>query len=205
MKNKFYLFLALLLPILVLTSCHVTVVDPAPAPPPPPPPVVYGPNGAPGLAFFGVDWTEDAPDFISTNNAAIPQYFRYGDYYNSGSGVFDFYYEGSFWDGPNFVEYWWEGYYEIWINPGQPGCECGLPGADGFDSFLMMVTNPYGPYESRTNKTSSLPEHMKVISSTEDKVVVEMEKYNLKMRITYNKLTKSKKAEIPTDWVKIAQ
>lgn len=201
MKKHIYLFLALLLPFIVLTGCQVTVVEPGP---PPPPPVVYGPNGAPGFAYFGVDWTEDTPDFISTNNAAIPQYFRYGDYYNSGSGVYDFYYEGSFFDGPNFVEYWWEGVYEVWVNPGQPGCECGTPGADGFDSFLMMVTNPYGPFESRTNKTMTA-DHVKVISATEDMIVVEMEKYNLGMRITYNKLTKSKKADIPADWVKIAQ
>lgn len=203
MKKQVYLFLTLLFSVLVFSGCHVTVVEPAPAPPPPPPPVVYGPHGAPGLAFFGVDWTEDAPDFISTNNQAIPQYFRYGDYYQSGPGVFDFYYEGQFWDGPNFVEYWWEGVYEIWINPGQPGCDCGLPGADGFDSFLMMVTNPYGPYESRTNK--NMPLDFKVISETDDQIVIEKEKYNLKMRITYNKLTASKKSEIPADHIKFVK
>lgn len=198
MKKLVYILLAFMLPLMIFTGCHVTVVEPAPAPPP----VVYGPDGLPGLAFFGVDWSDDAPDFISTDNPAIPSYFRYGDYYQSGPGTFYFYYEGAFFDGPDFVEYFWEGYFDVWINPGEQGCACGTPGANGADSYLMMVTNPYGPFESRLNKTAPSDLPFTVLEQSDDRIVIETEWDIYKVKITYNKLEKSKKAEIPQDHVK---
>ena len=53
-----------------------------------------------GPAYFGLDWTTDQPDYVWTNNTAIPEVFYYGDYYNYIVGeVADPYYAAMITEG----------------------------------------------------------------------------------------------------------
>ena len=200
MKN-IYLLLTFFVAITIGgTSCTVHYQDP---PPPPPPVVYYGPDGLPGFAFLSVDWTGDKPDFISTNNGAIPTYFQYGAFYQSHPGFFNLYYEGAFYDGPDFIEYFWDVDFEVWINAGYPGQPGNIPGANGLDSYLTMVCNPFGPFEERMNKT--MPESMEgfeILSKTDDEIVIKKENEFAGIKITYTKVVASKKASILKDEIK---
>ena len=109
-----------------------------------PPPCSYGPDGYPGPAFFGLDWSGVQPSYVWTNNTAIPPTFRYGTYYNSFPGSYQLYYEGAFLNGCCLTEYYWDVDFLVWVNSGTTG-GCGFVGADGLPSYLMLVMGINGP------------------------------------------------------------
>lgn len=195
LKQTPYLLALLIALVLGGSGCYIEPV-------PPPPPCHGGLDGRPGQAFLELDWNQHQPDYIWTNNTAIPPVFQYGRYYNSFAGVFDLYYEGSFYDGCCPVDYFWDVSYEIWIHPGTRG-DCGYNGLDGADSFLSLILDPYGPFEQRINKTgTSSPDGVKVISDTGKEIIIEKTVGDITMRATFTKLDKSRKAELDASGVK---
>jgi hypothetical protein len=209
MKPKFlsapFAMLLMLAVILTSSGCLVeTCTDCAPPPctncnPPPPcnncnpPPCVYGPNGYPGPAFFGLDWTGVQPTYLWTNNTAIPPTFHYADYYNSMPGNYHLYYEGRFLNGCCYTEYFWDVDFVVWINGGTAG-GCGYAGANGLPSYLMIVCGPNGPGNIRTNK--QLDEQgitTTILSENANEVIVQYVKGDINVRVTYHRLPSSKK------------
>ena len=197
------LILALFLAVILTTSgCYVheevIVVDP---------PCNYGVDGYAGNAFFGLEWDVVQPAYVWTNNTAIPPVFRYGDYYQSGTGTFQLYYEGEFRDGCCIVDYFWEVDFDVWRNPGSAG-GCGFNGQNGVDSWLMLICGPNGPVDLRTNKTSSASDkgtEMNILSDTGSEIIVEFKTGDVTVQATYTKLDASKKAELDLSHVKTAE
>lgn len=191
-KTRMLIVMALV-SMLSLTSCHIH--DCYDCNTPPPPPCSYGPDGYAGPAFFGLDYTTVEPSYIWTNNTAIPSVFRYGDYYNSLPGNFQLYYEGAFYDGCCLTEYYWDVYFDVWINGGTPG-GCGYAGQDGLPSYLMMVMGPYGPGEHRTNKMAEAGIEVREVFRTDDEIVTEYTKGDIVVKVTYKRLQESKRGEL---------
>ena len=170
----------------------------------PPPPCTWGPAGVPGPAFFGLDWAGDQPDYVWTNNAAIPSLFYYGDYYNSYTGTYNLYYEGAFRNGCCFTEYFWDVNFDVWVNAGTNG-GCGFAGADGLPSYLMLVMGIDGPGELRTNKQASPNAAWEELSRTEDEIVLQHQDGDINVRATFKKLKESKRASLEDKGIKVAQ
>jgi hypothetical protein len=129
MKKLQYLII-FVLPLL-LTNC--VVIDNTP-----------GPNGRNGNAYFGIDYGHHSPYSYWDNNNAIPYNPIFGEYYHTNPGIYEFEYF------INENEYWY-GTYQIWINYGGVGGSHGERGYDGADSYLMLITDPEGFYEERSN------------------------------------------------------
>lgn len=201
MKTKRFkstFLLAMLLALFVLPGCYVhddCHYCGSPPPPPPPPPCTYGPDGSPGPAFFGVDWLHDQPDYLWTNNTAIPYVFHYGTYYNSYPGTYRLYYEGVFYDGCCPVTYYWDVNFVVWMNAGTAG-GCGFVGIDGLPSYLMLRLSPTGPAEIRTNKTALPGTEMEVIRETATETEILYTKGDLNILVTYTKLEASEKDKL---------
>ncbi|MBP6638729.1 MAG: hypothetical protein KAY96_03175 [Bacteroidia bacterium] len=158
-----------------------------------PPPCTWGPNGAPGPAFFGLDWTGySAPTYVWTNNTGIPPTFQYGTYYNSLPGNYHLYYEGRFIDGCCYTEYFWEVDFVVWVNVGTAG-GCGYAGLNGLPSYLMIVCGPNGPGNIRTNKLAEQGIEMTILSENANEVIVQYVKGDINVRITYHRLAESQK------------
>lgn len=189
MKTKWYkkIALALALPLLSITQgCVVHEVHDDP-------PCYWGYDGAPGATYFGIDWTEDAPSYLWTNNQAIPHVFQYGAYYTSTPGTFELYYEGEFVEDCCPKAYYWDVTFDLWSNAGTPG-GCGFNGTNGAESYMMLVCGPYGPFESRMNKTAR--PGLTIVSETSDVIVAELKQDDITMRIIYHRLDASRKAEL---------
>ncbi len=101
-----------------------------------------GPNGYSGRAYFGISYDVYEPYSYWDNNPDIPENPYFDEYYRTYSGEYEFEYF------VNRDDYWY-GTYEIWVNPGEPGRPNGIAGRNGMDTYLMLVCNPDGPYESR--------------------------------------------------------
>jgi hypothetical protein len=108
-----------------------------------------GPNGRDGQAFYGIDFGYYAPTYYWDNNPSIPNSPFFGEYYPTLPGRYDFEY------GVDEDEYWY-GYYEIWINRGEPGGYYGERGRNGADNFLMLVCDPNGFESYRSNVYKSM-------------------------------------------------
>lgn len=133
MKTQFGYFAALFVIFSISLSSCVFVVDPGP-----------GPDGPAGNAFFGVDYDYSMPYSYWDNNASIPDNPVLGSFYPTNTGVFDFEYF------INPYEYWY-GTYRIFRNAGGPGGPNGQVGVQGADTYLMLICNPNGFYEERSN------------------------------------------------------
>ena len=133
---KILTYTTLLTMLLGLSSC---VYHAHPEPPPPP---CYGPDGYPGLAFFGIDYEYSHPYSYWDDNPSVPYNPRIGYYYQTAPGIYEFEYF------INAEEYWY-GTYEIWVNPGGAGRLNCQPGFDGADTYLMMLCDPWGWTEIR--------------------------------------------------------
>jgi hypothetical protein len=189
--QSFAMALMLMISALGFSGCYVDTCHTCTAPPPPPP-CSYGPNGVPGPAFFGLDWTGVQPSYLWTNNTAIPPVFAYGSYYNSFPGSYRLYYEGSYYAGCCLTEFHWDVDFLVWVNAGTAG-GCGFAGADGLPSYLMLVCGPNGPGDIRTNKMASAGVQTTVISQTDDEVILQHVKGDINVRITYKRLKESLK------------
>jgi hypothetical protein len=191
--------LAAVLPLLfTLQSCHVheTVVITDP-------PCYDGYPGSYGASFYGLQWVEDKPDYLWTNNQAIPHIFEYGVYYQTTPGRYELYYEGEFVEDccPKF--YAWDVAFDIWSHAGTPG-GCGFNGVNGLDSYVMFTCGPYGPIESRMNKTAADP-RITILSQTDDLIVAELKDDDITMKITYTRVEVSRKAQLDPKGVIIAK
>lgn len=197
--SRYFAMLMMLATSLSFTGCVVeTCMDctPPPPSPPPPPPCVWGPNGVPGPAFFGLDYTTCCPPtYIWTNNTAIPPTFMYGTYYNSMPGTYHLYYEGRVLNGCCYTNYYWDVDFVVWVNAGTAG-GCGWAGADGLPSYLMLICDPTGPGTFRTNKLAEKGIETNVILETTDKIIVEYIKGDIHVKVTYTQLSASKKDQL---------
>lgn len=183
-----------------LSSCITECYDCNPAPPP----CTYGSDGVAGPAYFGLDWTTDIPDYVWTDNQAIPAVFYYGEYYNSLAGTYSLYYEGQIVEDCCPKDYFWDVTFDVWVNLGTAG-GCGYVGADGLPSYLMLGMGPYGPSEARTNKAeTSDNERFDIISKTDDEIVMQHTDGDINVRVTFKKLTESKKASLDPSGVRTA-
>jgi len=172
MKSQFK-SLSILLGITLLFSSCVIVVDPVP-----------GPDGPPGNAFFGVDYDYAMPYSYWDNNPNIPNNPLLGQFYPTNAGVFDFEYF------INPYEYWY-GTYRIFRNPGGPGGANGQVGAQGLDTYLMLICNPDGFYEERANAKTVVPVALgETITISRDvgneRIEIIMTKTNTSLRPTSN-------------------
>jgi len=136
MKNL-NILLILILP-LIFTSC--VVVDNTPGPP-----------GRDGFCYFGTDYDVARPYSYWDDNPALPSNALYGEYYMTHPGIYNFEYF------INRRDYWY-GTYEIFLNLGGIGGPNGQPGFDALDSYLMLVCDPAGFYEERTNARINMHE-----------------------------------------------
>ncbi|MCB9233993.1 MAG: hypothetical protein H6581_20220 [Bacteroidia bacterium] len=180
--------------VLFTTGCQVNVYDD----PPGPPPCGTGTYGLDGLSFVSLDYTNIEPTYIWGNNNSIPNYFAYGQFYQSYAGNFDLYYEGVFTDGCCVKEYYWDVNYDLWYHRGSAGGPCGQPGVNGADSFLSIWMDPLGPGIDRVNKTGDTT--FEVLERTDDQIVVLQKQGDFTLKLTYKKLTESKKDQLdPTN------
>ncbi len=182
-SNSTHLLITLGL-FLSLVGCHVDVYHE-----PPPPPCYQGRNGVTGQAFFALNYSVAKPLYIWGNNPSFPNHFYFDTYYFTYPGSYQLYYEGAFYNGPNYVEYYWDVNYEIWVNPGSYGGPC-YDGANGADSYLSLWLDPYGPGVERINKKEV---EYELISSSSDKIEIELKNSGGGMRATFLRLTESKK------------
>lgn len=127
MKKLLFIILALI--VTSLSSCIIV-------------PDVPGPNGYSGQAYFGISYDNYEPYSYWDNNPDVPNNPYFDEYYPTIPGLYDFEYF------VNRTDYWF-GTYEIWVNPGEIGRPNGQPGRDGLDTYLLLICNPDGPYESR--------------------------------------------------------
>ena len=196
-KNYINLFFSgfILLFIIGATGCQLTVYDDPPCcGPPPPPPCVMGYNGLSGRTYLSLDYSVVPPTYIWGNNPSIPSHFTYGSYYQSFAGTFDLYYEGAVMDGCCLTEYYWDVRYSLWILSGTNG-GCGYNGVNGPDAYAKIWMDPLGPEISRINKTDEKGD-LKILTSSNDFVEVELEKDGLIMRASYTRVNASRKAEL---------
>lgn len=193
-RSPLVLLMALFMAAMSMSGCYVHDCYDCnpPPPPPPPPPCLYGPNGVPGPAYFGVDWTGYQPTYLWCNNTALPQVFQYGSYYNSWPGTWRLYYEGSYLVGCCPVTYYWDVNFVVWVNAGTAG-GCGFAGLDGLPSYLMLVLGPNGPGELRTNKTALPGTEMEIVRETADETEILYTKHDINVLVTYKRLAKSQR------------
>ncbi|MCB0762702.1 MAG: hypothetical protein KDC12_14330 [Flavobacteriales bacterium] len=136
----------------------------------------YGPRGANGRAFFGIDYDWQAPYSYWDNNPSVPNNPWFGEMYRTTPGVYDFEYFVNPW------EYWY-GTYQMWINPGQPGQPYGVAGAPGDDSYLLLICNPNGFYFEDWEECGCYR------SGEEDVVIIERTEGEFNYRVEMRKTT----------------
>lgn len=171
MKSRINLFAMLLLGLSVSLSSCVFVVDTTP-----------GPDGPAGDAFFGVDYDYAMPYSYWDNNPNIPLNPVLGSFYPTNMGLYDFEYF------INPYEYWY-GTYRIFRNAGGPGGPNGEMGAPGLDTYLMLICNPNGFYEERSNYKVEAPfgETIRVEELVgNNRIEIVMTKTNTDLRPTTN-------------------
>lgn len=161
-QSRISLLVLLLVSILFLNGCEVIVVDNTPGP--------YGRNG---FAYYGLDYEIYPPYSYWDDNPSIPYNPDLGYYYGTTPGIYNFEYF------INPEEYWY-GTYEIWINYGQAGGPYGEPGADGRDTYFMLICDPNGYH-------MHYDESYKTTMSDTIPVVVEKQEGNMKYRLTIQK------------------
>jgi len=140
----------------------------------------YGPPGRDGKAFYGIDYDFNPPYSYWDNNPSLPSAPFFGEYYRSNPGTYSFEYF------INPTDYWY-GTYRIHINRGQAGQPMGEPGADGMDTYLMMICNDDGFYfENSDNHWCDIREengvHYIEIDQGEYRFSIEMRKTSISER-----------------------
>ena len=150
-----------------------------------------GYDGLDGRSYLALTYTGDEPDYIDAGTGSIPEYFYWDEYYRARPGFYTMYYDGVFYKGFSLREYAWELDYEIYFLEGEPG-GYGYNGSDAPDTYFTIECNPYGPYYYEDSYKASLAEGTKVLSESEDKIVVEKTKGQYGMKVTYSKVEKRK-------------
>lgn len=149
----------------------------------------WGSDGRTGRAYLALTWVEAEPDYLDAGTSAIPEYFYWDEYYRIISGYYNFYYEGDVWTGNRWAFYSWEIDYEIWTNAGEPEGFY-YNGRDGADSYFTIECSPYGPYVSEYYKGAVIEKDYEVIEDTGDIIIIEKEKEEFTIRVTYKKVEK---------------
>jgi len=108
-----------------LSSC-ITIVD-------------QGPRGDAGKVYFGIDYDYSPPYSYWDDNYNVPQNPYFGELYRTEAGIYNFEYF------INPYEYWY-GTYRLYRNLGEPGGDYGVRGADGADTFFLLICNDDGFY-----------------------------------------------------------
>lgn len=173
-NRKARLLIVLILGILSLSACHkeYIIID-----------------GAPGKAYLALIWTEIEPDYIDPGTFAIPDLFYWDEYYRITPGFYTMYYDGSYYDKGFYVEYAWEIDYEIFENPGEAGGYYYV-GRNGEDNYFTLECNPNGPWMYQDFKNAPIASDTKIKERSTDKIVIEKQKGNFIMKITYKRVAK---------------
>lgn len=128
MKNSTTIFRSIFLIAVLstfLSSC-ITLID-------------QGPRGNDGKVYYGIDYDYSTPYSYWDNNPNIPNNPYFGEMYRTERGTYDFEYF------INPYEYWY-GTYRLYQNNGAPGGNYGEPGANGADTYFLMICNENGFY-----------------------------------------------------------
>jgi hypothetical protein len=166
MKRLFKIASVAIVASMLLTSCTF-IVDP-----------VQGPDGRAGEAYFGVDYDYALPYSYWDNNASIPNNPVLGSFYPTNTGVYEFEYF------INPYEYWY-GTYRLFRNAGGPGGANGQVGYPGVDTYLMLICNPDGFYEERSNNKRNAEMGETIVIEElvgENKIRIEMTKTTTDIR-----------------------
>lgn len=97
-----------------------------------------GRDGEDGQAYVAISYSQTQPVSYWDNNDSIPYGLRYGNYYYSQPGIYDFEYFVS-------ADQSWAGTYEVYKNYGERGHDFMSDGEDGADTCLMIFCDPDGP------------------------------------------------------------
>jgi hypothetical protein len=151
----------------------------------------YGYDGRPGRAYLSLTWANEIPEYLDAGTGAIPETFRWGEFYRAYPGYYLMYYEGSVWNGFGWTFYAYEVEYEIWINEGEPGRPYGVDGRDGADTFLTIECSPYGPFLYNTEKSTTVTKKYEVLMETDELIQVVQKGDVYSMKITYTKVEHS--------------
>ena len=170
---RFRFVMLLTVGAMLLSSCYTTVVT------------TPGPPGLPGRAFFGISWDQAPPYSYWDNNASLPYNPPFDMHFETAPGIYQFEYF------INPVEYWY-GTYEVWVNPGQPGCDCGEPGLNGMDNYFTLVCDPHGFYETVWASYKN--------GNTDGELVLEKEDGPMNMRVTLKKANVNERPAQAPKW-----
>ncbi len=147
-----------------------------------------GRDGRDGQAFISLTWVDDEPDYIDAGTSAIPSTFQWGRFYRAYTGYFNLYYEGKVFTGINEARYAWEMDYEVYEIQGERASYC-CDGEDGPDTYFTLECSPLGPwyYEDEYYKSTEKENAFKVLSQTDDQVVLQQESGKFGIRVTIRK------------------
>ncbi len=98
-----------------------------------------GPRGRDGKVYFGIDYDYNPPYSYWDNNFEIPNNPVLGHMYRTSPGIYEFEYF------INPYEYWY-GTYTLYEDRGGLGGPYGERGADGWDTYLLLICNDNGYY-----------------------------------------------------------
>jgi hypothetical protein len=144
-----------------------------------------GDDGRPGRAYLALHWEVDMPDYLNAGTPDIPATFEWGRYYRAFPGWYTLYYEGSFFNGQNNVNYAWDMEYEIYEMAGSKGTYYS-DGDDGPDAFFDLVLSPFGPFIEEYISNKMAPgATLEIIEESDDLTVLKMENntYGIRMNI----------------------
>jgi hypothetical protein len=144
-----------------------------------------GDDGRPGRAYLALHWEVDMPDYLNAGTPDIPSTFEWGRYYRAYPAWYTLYYEGSFFNGQNNVNYAWDMEYEIFEMAGKKGTYYG-DGEDGPDAFFDLILSPFGPFIEEYIANKSTPgSTAEILEENSDYTVMMLESngYGIKMII----------------------
>lgn len=144
-----------------------------------------GDDGRPGRAYLALHWEVDMPDYLDAGTPDIPATFEWGRYYRAFPGWYTLYYEGTFFNGQNNLNYAWDMEYEIYEMSGEKGTYYNN-GDDGPDAFFDLVLSPFGPFMEEYISDKMAPgTTLEVIEESDDLTVLKMENnaYGIRMNI----------------------
>ena len=145
----------------------------------------YGPHGDDGRAYFAIDYDFNPPYSYWDNNPSMPNNPFFGEYYRTMDGTYNFEYFINPYD-------YWYGTYTIHINRGEDGQPFGVAGADGADTYLMLICNDDGFYfegwEDCFCTRTEMEDGTIILEKDlgDKKMRVEMKKTNIDVRPTQN-------------------
>ncbi|MDZ7777749.1 MAG: hypothetical protein U5L09_20100 [Bacteroidales bacterium] len=148
-----------------------------------------GYDGYDGRSYLALTYAVDEPEYVDAGTGSIPEYFYWDEYYRARPGFFTMYYDGVFRRGYSVEEYAWEIDYEVYYLEGEPG-GYGYNGSDAPDTYFTIECNPQGPYYYEEHLKTGLPEGVKILSESKERIELVKEQETMGMRVTYRRVAK---------------